>query len=368
MERENIFKIPHKLSLAEAKVLIGEREGKKVVIPVSIGQGGLAGDRFFQVSSEHGRSLVCNIEPICDPNNLMFIFKSAKGVLFDEIFNPSNPPNVNTPKDALLSIWPKGLGESYRYDELERYFFSSQYLREQGLPTDWVTRVLAVDYIQLNGKRVNAKEILLNFANNRLKWIKNLPCFAEDKIARPDVFEHVLRRYLEKMESTEIYIIERFLPVETRLGDLALARNIDELQMLLASAVQWAQIQDFRFLSYKLNQMPDIANENGLVMFFTHWLPASMGMHLRELHKRQVVHGFAHEQNWMTIGALADCDSLKGLPIDGNNPNYDDYERDVNATLYTLSLLAQSPPVMQLGFVYYDAMIKSFLENYVQKS
>jgi|GEM_PF-6357463 len=368
MGRENIFKIPHKLSLAEAKVLIGKEEGQTVVIPVSIGQGGLVEDRFFQVSSEHGRSLVCKIEPICDTNNLMFIFKSAKGVLFGEVFNPSNLPNVNTPKDALLSIWPKGLGETYRYDELERYFFSSEYLRGKGLPTDWVTRVLSVDSIQLDEKRVNAKEFLLNFANNRVEWIKNLPCFAGDKIARPHVFEHVLQRYLEKMESAELFIIERFPPVETRLADIALARNIDELQMLLSSAVDWMQIQNLDFLSYKLNQIPDITREKGLIIFFTRWLPASMGMYLRELHKRQIVHGFAHEQNWMTIGALADCDSLKGLPIDGSKPSHGDYKRDVEATVYALNLLAQSPSVMQLGFVYQSEMIESFWESYVQKN
>lgn len=366
---EKRFNIGHKLVAARAEVFCAPDPsvsvGDPVNIDVSVGEVSCDVPEScpVQVSREHGRSLVVRNETSVDANNIVFTCSSRKGVMFGGIIVPGTP-RPESPQEALLALWPRGLGEFYTQDELHRYFTASEYLRNDGLPTDWVQRVLKVSEVNVGGKMMNAKGLLLSFAEQRVQWLRGLDFFAPDKVKNPKALESVISGFTNKMNQAELYIVERMLPVVERTTDLAMSESVEELRGLLRPACAWMYMQQIDCLSYDPGQMPDIETDAGLEEYLKRWLPRAMGMYLHQMHERGLVHVHPHEQNWMTIGALADCDSVRGSALGGSAPTAGDYAKDVQTSIAALELLSEGTGVIKAAQYAYPDMCESFEEGY----
>lgn len=363
-DRKLFYETPP-LSAAKSDVIYVDPElaGSLANINVQTEAVGLANEHgLSRVSEVHGRTLNVSINSE-DMYGIYCGIHSYKGVMFNDIVSPVDR-DVSSPQDALLALWPLGLAENYKKGELEQYIAVSKYLRSQGLPTDWVVRISRISAIEANGEFLDPYELLAEYAKRKADWISGLEYFSPEKVNNPEAFKNVLERYRAKMQQADLYVVERRLPVAERIADLQLATDEDELAKFLIPLNAWQQSQDMATLGYGVSELPDIGTSSGIRKYLTEWLPGAMGSYLREVHRRGLAFIYPHNQNWMTCGALADCDAVQGERLTGNRATREEYENDITLSLNALQLLAESVGVIKIAARSYGAMVRNFIEEY----
>lgn len=263
-----------------------------------------AGKVLARISRVHGRSLVdsrINNKVLWrDTEGHVYGAKVWKGVVMDD-------PILQLDRQSPFFLKTIGLQDIVC---LQREIMSSKYLRENGLPTVFLTKVKEIKEIIEDGKRIPVER----WKKRRLAEINQ----AIKKTGGSEAVE-VGRKLLQMVQTyfdkTGFYSVEYDAQVAERLDDLGLVRNWDDFDRLMNPIFKWvnaatswrksgiipgtAQPEKFEF------------NGEGIECYFAEWLPIQMGTWLARLHNLNVYHGFAHGQNWSAVGTLYDLD-LRG--------------------------------------------------------
>lgn len=326
-----------------------------------------ANEKYFRTSLSHGRAICRELHPdsyVWDDQGYLFTIHSIKGTILTDILSPeADPPACETPAEALLALWPRGLNEQTSIEYVKGVIQTSIAFRTHGLVTEYVQSVSTLDSIVMNGQAVNLHHQLSKLATHRRKWLTNHPLM---KNAKRDVLEKVLDGYEQKMNSAELYVIERLLPVAERLEDILSARTIAGVTGRLLPSQQWSRLQ--RITHPEISEFPDITTKTDLQRYFREWLPAQMGTYVGRIHKADSVHGGTHAQNWMPIGALTDCDSVHGKLIGQDPPTDEDIQQDLDDATSVFQQMNDSAIIWEIFDYQYDPddLSETFYQHYLR--
>lgn len=320
---------------------------------------------FFRVSEAHGRSICAELppdQPAVDEYGYLFTIRSIKGTVLTDILDPEQDPEPPASRrEALLAIWPKGLIELASPEDIHTFMAASDAYRARGLLTEWSQSAHQITTITIDGQTVDIHSQLAKLAAHRRNWLLAQPIM---RGYLPEVLLPVLDKYEQRLNNSTLYVLERYLPVAERITDLLQSRTIEEICRRLQPARQWTARQ--RITRPEIPKFPDINSKPGLRGYFTDWLPYYMGTYLGTLHQTDTAHGAAHDQNWMTIAALADCDSTRGKMLGQPPPEDALFIKDRDDAQCVFDAMEDSAPIQELCDYIFDPDLlrERFLDAY----
>lgn len=265
------------------------------------------------VSPEHGRAIIDT-----RINNKVIWGGNLPGDIYGaRDWKGANMDSVRLIKDecGYLGYRVQGLKDSIGINRIEKV---SQFLRENGLPTEHPTKVVKILEISKYGKKIPVGE-----------WKEETTKALEESVIaleKSSNFEAAEREKQEVadvkayFESVDFFIEERDLQTAERLRDLERLKDEISFKSVVEPIFKWVN----KVFDYKKSGLIGGTNaperftftQDDIKRYFGEWLPTQMGIYLARMHKLGLAHGFTHAQNWSAVGTLYDLDSVSGLPED----------------------------------------------------
>lgn len=283
-----------------------------------------------QISEHHGRAVVD--ERVkgniiwADSNGIVYGTRDWKGALIPDF----SEVNLEDDPTSPYGLMARGLLDFTDFEsEIERVTKASSILRANGLPTEAPVRISRIKELIYNGEKLATEQVKRLYLQRREKELENI----EDPIVlerEKDKFD----REKKYFQSTDFYIIERYLQRPERLRDLVYAPSREDLFMILGSTFRWLNTV-FRGRKSGLisgSAVPnhfDISKNEDVVRYFTQYLPQQMGTYLGRLHRLGLVHNNATDQNWSVVGTLYDLQTVTGVSLGDKLSTEKDYVDEV---------------------------------------
>jgi hypothetical protein len=234
----------------------------------------------------------------------------------------------------------------------------SDYMRQIGLPTEFIVSVYRVDTVLYDGVEIPISEAKERYVKTKQKeyetksqlLIEATKAFSRElgimEIPQGQLihdFIHMITRDVPleltdeadnlvelnfdiqslrdvattgMFKDTQIVAIERCLPVGGRIKDLNRATSKQEYRQILKPVFRALTM----IVKHRGNIMPyltahapfNIQKDEDIYRYLHEYLPTQMGAYLGRLHKHELAHGFAHWSNWILAAILVDLDSVIG--------------------------------------------------------
>jgi len=292
-----------------------------------------------KISTKHGRSMddqdISGVVFWSDGpgSKIFFSGRSFKGV-------PEKEPYITVDVTGYKYLRAQGLKEdTHDRRAISRIIRASAFLRDNGLPTERITRVEQVTKVRHNGKMIpidDWKDLVR--INKRILLSPNQPLVpAEDVSAFVD--------------DLDFFVLEREMQTSERLIDLAMINfslegeddpelvQVDHSESIIG--VESGE-DDFKITFLGENEVKvsgktfrkrmgrifnivnlyegrlgtnwtfSVENNDDIKKYFQEYLPSQMGDYMGRFHKLGIAHTFPHAQNWTAVGTLIDLDSIHG--------------------------------------------------------
>ena len=287
--------------------------------------------RFRQLSFAHGRS-------VFDQGiSREIIFGSPKYPLLGSVDYKGNLVDrniISIQKDnaSYMGLRVKGLDIGTMIEGRRK---SSDILWSLGLPTEVIISTHEIIELVEKGKKIGIDQ----WKHQVIEDIKNGSRFVTTDSSGIEKKVEVAPGEVEKfLKSVNFYVSERALQVPERIRDLVYSKQPDtELKALLRPVFQWINSAVKLKNSGIIRGTPapetfDVNEPEDIKRYLEQWLPSQLAIFLARMHKNGVTHGYPHDQNASLAGTWYDLDSLKGLQINGEEPEEVDYLKDLRAT------------------------------------
>lgn len=332
-----------------------------------------------QTSPQHGRSyeiLLGEMEPSVpamafwqDEHGNGFSSLSLKGNNFSkaDIFTSSTAPS---------GYIPHGLQET---DSFLRVTRASRIMREQGVDTEMVVRVVEPKTFRIN-KHETETDVAIE---NQFEYV-TLPEYKRRllltywrEIAETDNALEKFADVTKAINEMSFFVTLRAMSTDVRIADICEPTHFKDCRNQLGKVFEvynqlYANTPNFEKLD--INKDKDIKEYAGIV------LPELIGKNLALLHRAGLYHNFPTYGNLNALGGIIDLDSVKGAPLGlGDAPaTADNYHADL---MYFLSQDGDHSDIRRLFEVFnmlsgYDHPLHtelhikqfrpSFVESYMQ--
>lgn len=192
--------------------------------------------------------------------------------------------------------------------DVERTVEVSDFMRENHLPTERITKKSRITKIEIKGRLMESGEF-------KGMLLTNNDTIGEEKL-----------KFMKYLNEVDYYEVQREMPVDERIEDLKKKGDIDgaHFKNKLKTA--------FKYLKLVEGIDLDIENKNDLKLFLTDILPKRMGVYLGRFHDLGLRHTYPGSKNWILIGALVDLDSVHGPPFGEAESTDEEVQRDIDET------------------------------------
>lgn len=219
---------------------------------------------------------------------------------------------------------PYGLMEG---DALLRVLKASRLMREAGIDTEWIVRVLEPKELLFESERVDP----VTFKKKLLQKIIAQASEEDETLASEDEAAKVA----SAIKDMSFFVTLRAMSTSIRPGDFL---QDNERDAAMAKVQRIFTLLNDMFIAEDEDsdwETFDPDNQEHIDTYWTVTLPSLLGLSLGKLHNLGLAHHFPVSGNVNTLGGLVDLDSVHGQPLGlGDEPiTIGDFSRDINLLL-----------------------------------
>lgn len=279
------------------------------VVPVVIDfeeEGQLESFGLVQTTEVHARSFEFGTPNSSGHNQLIGVWADEYGNHYTSL---NTKGNNNSQQRIIGSLTapsgyiPYGLQED---DALLKVIRSSRLMREAGIDTEWITRVLEPKFIKFDDEFVNQENY------KRLLAEKITAEFMASVSPSDENYDEALgelRKSTKALKNMVFFITTRAMRTPDRIGDFF----CDETQEKVMDRL--GRVFHAYNLTTKAGEELDVNKQGDVEYYFTELLPKLAATNLAKLHNIGLKHTFPVTGNVSALGGLVDLDSVAGAPL-----------------------------------------------------
>ena len=324
----------------------------------------VSSQRLGWLSIGHGRSyqIETGVFDEGDQFQQTALWRDSYGNLFTALYTKGNNftrAKVFESLTAPSGYIPYGLMEG---DALLRVLRSSRVLRELGVDTEWVVRIMEPKQLLYEGKLVSQDEYKKQIVQKAMLESKGFDEAA--KIA-------------SAIGELDFYVTLRAMRIGDRPTDLLFDTTREAVlnRMRKVFSVYNQTQQQLRGFSDDFESL-SVDNPEHLAAFFEDFYPILLASNLSTLHKAGLMHTFPTPGNTNLLGGLIDLDSVKGEPLGlGDNPvTVKQWGEDINRLftdddshgLESIYIHLEDLGILENGFVSLTRATSRFMKTYFE--